>query len=174
MIRRIVTGHRDGKSVVVSDAPVGNTHDFVSVKGMQTTIAWKTHATPILPYDGSDPTAKITSVLPGPGGSALLIVIFPPDAVMMAADFDPAAAGAEYMAYLPGLAECFEPDSPGMHATPTVDYDIVLEGEIWLELDDGAEVKLSPHDVVIQNGTRHAWRNKSARPAKMAFVLIGA
>jgi quercetin dioxygenase-like cupin family protein len=55
-----------------------------------------------------------------------------------------------------------------------VDYAIVLEGDVWLELDDGEEIHLKPHDVVVQNGTRHAWRNKGATPAKMAFVLIGA
>ena len=46
--------------------------------------------------------------------------------------------------------------------------------EVWLELDDGKQVHLRPHDVVVQNGTRHAWRNKRDRPVKMAFVLIGA
>ena len=68
-----------------------------------------------------------------------------------------------------GLAE---PD--GMHTTPTVDYAIVLDGEIWLELDEGRSTLLRRHDVVIQNGTRHAWRNKSERAATVAFVLIGA
>jgi quercetin dioxygenase-like cupin family protein len=60
-----------------------------------------------------------------------------------------------------------------MHTTPTIDYGIVLEGEIWLELDDGHTVHLEKHDVFVQNATRHAWRNKSATPTKMAFVLIG-
>ncbi|MFF5968677.1 cupin domain-containing protein [Streptomyces collinus] len=61
-----------------------------------------------------------------------------------------------------------------MHATPTVDYGIVLQGEIVLELDDGHRTSLSAGDIVIQNGTRHAWRNRSDQPATMAFVLIGA
>jgi quercetin dioxygenase-like cupin family protein len=50
----------------------------------------------------------------------------------------------------------------------------VLDGEVWLELDDGKEVHLRAHDIVIQNGTRHAWRNKGTKSVKMAFVLIGA
>jgi hypothetical protein len=45
---------------------------------------------------------------------------------------------------------------------------------VWLELDDGKQIHLHRHDVVVQNGTRHAWRNKSEKPVKMAFVLIGA
>jgi len=60
-----------------------------------------------------------------------------------------------------------------MHTTPTVDYGIVLDGEIWLELDNET-VHLKRHDIVIQNGTRHAWRNKGTAPATLAFVLIGA
>ncbi|CAM5299683.1 hypothetical protein SPURM210S_04146 [Streptomyces purpurascens] len=71
-----------------------------------------------------------------------------------------------------GIAELIEPD--GMHATTTVDYGIVLTGEIVLELDDGHRTPLSAGDIVIQNGTRHAWRNRSGRAATMVFVLIGA
>ena len=103
-----------------------------------------------------------------------MMVTFPPDSVMMSSDFDPAAAGAEYMSRLPGLAERFEPESPGMHTTDTVDYGILTEGEISLELDDGKVVALKPGDVVVQNGTRHAWRNRGTRPATLIFVLIGA
>ena len=78
------------------------------------------------------------------------------------------------MEQVPDIASKFEPDNPGMHVTDTVDYAIVLEGEVWLELDDGAQHHLEAHDVVIQNGTRHAWRNKTNRPVKMVFVMIGA
>jgi mannose-6-phosphate isomerase-like protein (cupin superfamily) len=93
---------------------------------------------------------------------------------MMSDGFDQVAAGQEYMEHMPELAKTFELDNPGMHTTDTVDYGIVLEGEVWLELDDGKQVLLRQHDVVVQNGTRHAWRNKSEKPVKMAFVLIGA
>ena len=79
---------------------------------------------------------------------------------------------AENLAVSPGLAERFEPD--GKHQTPTVDYGIVLDGEIWMELDDGNETRLSQFDAFVQNGTRHAWRNKSDKPATIAVVLVGA
>ncbi len=174
MVRRIVTGHRAGKSVILSDGPVANTHDYAAIKGFRTTSVWATPGSPRLPHDEVDPATVASSVVPGPGGSSLLIVTFPPDTVMMVADFDGVAAAAEYLRYLPGLAESFEPANPGMHTTATIDYDIVLDGEIWLELDDCAEVRLSRHDVAVQNGTRHAWRNKSDKPATLAFVLIGA
>ena len=101
-------------------------------------------------------------------------VVFPPDSVMQRPEFDPMAAGAEYMEHLPNLADKFEVDAPGMHKTDTVDYAIVLDGEVWLELDDGKATRLGKHDVVVQNGTRHAWRNRSDKPVTMLFVLTGA
>jgi len=102
------------------------------------------------------------------------MVTFPPDSVMADPTFDGFAAGREHAEQSPGLVDFFEPDAPGMHTTPTIDYGIVLEGEIWLELDDGETVHLKKHDVIVQNATRHAWRNKSATSTKMAFVLIGS
>ncbi|RYF63003.1 MAG: cupin domain-containing protein, partial [Comamonadaceae bacterium] len=62
----------------------------------------------------------------------------------------------------------------GMHTTDSIDYDIVLEGEITLELDDGQQVQLRKHEVAVQHGNRHAWRNLSDQPATMLFVLLGA
>jgi mannose-6-phosphate isomerase-like protein (cupin superfamily) len=61
-----------------------------------------------------------------------------------------------------------------MHTTHTVDYGVVISGEMHLELDDGKQVHLRPGDCVVQNGTRHAWRNLSGREAVMAFVAVGA
>src|SRR3546814_2690014 len=74
--------------------------------------------------------------------------------------FDPVEADREQLEHLPGLAELFEADCPGMHRTQSIDYDIVVEGRIWLELDDGTEVELHAGDVAVQQGNRHAWRNK--------------
>ncbi|WP_199241058.1 cupin domain-containing protein [Naasia lichenicola] len=112
-------------------------------------------------------------LVPAPGETSLVIVTFPPDSVFMSADFDGPAAGAEQFDFAPDFAASFEPDAPGKHQTETIDYDIVLDGEIWLELDDET-AHLRTGDVVIQTGTRHAWRNNGDRPATMCFVLIGA
>lgn len=171
-IRRVVTGHSAGKATFASDGPTPRSRDFRSIPGMSSTLVWSTPATPAVPHDGTDAVSQKTSYLPQPGETRAMIVTFPPDSVMMSVD--PAAAGQEYMEELPDLASKFEMDSPGMHTTDTVDYGIVLEGEVWLELDDGRQVHLKAHDIVVQNGTRHAWRNKSDKPVKMAFVLIGA
>jgi mannose-6-phosphate isomerase-like protein (cupin superfamily) len=61
-----------------------------------------------------------------------------------------------------------------MHRSATLDYDIVLEGHVGLELDDGVEVTLGPGDVVVQNGTRHRWHNRGDTVARFMSVTIGA
>jgi mannose-6-phosphate isomerase-like protein (cupin superfamily) len=73
-----------------------------------------------------------------------------------------------------GLAPHADPEHPGFHRTPTIDYDIVLDGTMGLELDDGVEVRLEPGDVVVQNGTRHRWHNRGNTIARMLAVTVGA
>jgi quercetin dioxygenase-like cupin family protein len=87
---------------------------------------------------------------------------------------DMEGALAEIDAKLPGMLSHVEPDSGGIHTTDTVDFDYILSGDVWMELDDGVEVHLSAGDTVIQNGTRHAWRNKGSEPCRMLCALIGA
>ncbi|CAD6559384.1 hypothetical protein LMG27952_06843 [Paraburkholderia hiiakae] len=175
MVRRIVTGEKDGKSVFLSDGQAEMRHAYAAVPGFETTQVWATlQGVASLPPAGGDPVVSLDSVIPDPHGTRFMIVQFPPDSVITTPDFDPAAAGAEYAANLPGLAECFEPDGSGFHRTTSVDYDIILAGELTLELDDGQIRHLKAGDIVIQNGTRHAWRNSSGQPAVMAAILIGA
>lgn len=75
---------------------------------------------------------------------------------------------------LPGMIDVLELDHPGMHTTETVDFDVIVSGEVYLELDDGAEVLLKAGDCVIQNGTRHAWHNRSSEKCVVAVTLVGA
>jgi len=84
------------------------------------------------------------------------------------------AALPELQQKLPGLIEVLEEGSAGMHTTQTVDFDVILSGEIWLELDDGKEVLLKAGDCVVQNGTRHAWHNRSDEPCTFAVTLLAA
>ena len=172
-IHRVVTGHgQDGCSLIAMQSAPPRTDVFKHIPGMVSRLVWATAPVPGLPFSGTDPTPGVTSFVPGPGETRFIVVTFPPDAVFGAPDFDFEAAVQENLAVSPGLAERFEPD--GMHTTPTVDYGIVLDGEIWLELDEGRSTLLRQHDAIVQNGTRHAWRNKSDRAATVAFVLIGA
>lgn len=168
ILRRIVTGHdASSKSVFLSDGPAPRSKAFEHTPGFVSNPIWTTR-----PGAGeTDPTPAATTLHAAPGGSVMLIVTFPPDSVMQSLDM--AQAWPEHLTELPGIAERFEPESPGMHRTDTTDYAIVLAGEIWLELDDGAEKRLTVHDVVVQQATRHAWRNKSDAPATLAFCMIG-
>ena len=173
-MRRIVTAiNPGGKAVIQSDNMLQQV--FQSRPGFDLKSLWSTDEVPKIGVgEVVDPVPALKSLHPPAGGTRLLVFTLPPDASMLAPDFDPVAFGAEFAQNAPGFIETFEPDAPGMHTTDTVDYGVLLDGEIWLELDDQREVKLSPFDVVIQNGTRHAWRNKSTREATLLFVLVGA
>ncbi|MCW3000724.1 MAG: cupin [Conexibacter sp.] len=171
-LRRIVTGvDAAGASTLVHDGPAPRNHDMVHTPGMASTIVWATEAPPTAGAD--DPTPALSSVIPGPNATVLLVVDFPPESVMMSEDFDPEASFREQSAASPGLLECFEPDHPGFHTTPTVDYVILLDGELHLELDNGEETLVRAGDIVVQNATRHAWHNRTASPARFAVVLVG-
>ena len=174
-IRRVVTASgADGKSTVVLDDVAPRSVRLTSVPGYDAALVWSTVRDDGVAAgrDVADLTGQ-TGFVPESGGTRLMIATFPPDSVMMCADIDLAAFGAEFAQLLPGLAETFEAAHPGMHRTNSIDYDVVLEGEIVLELDDGKEVLLRKHDVVIQHANRHAWRNKSEQPVTMLFVLRG-
>lgn len=173
-IRRVTVGRdAQGRSAVLEDCDAARAAEYTSLPGFASTLLWATDRTPSVDV-ATDITGDTQSFVPTPGGTRLLMVTFPPDSAMARSDFDPVAFGAECLREAPGLAETFEVDHPGMHTTDTIDYDIVLEGEITLELDDGREVLLRRHDVAVQHGTRHAWRNRSDRPATLLFVLLGA
>ncbi|RYF71877.1 MAG: cupin, partial [Comamonadaceae bacterium] len=152
-IRRVVAGTGpDGKAKLLSDGVAARRAEFTTVPGFVASLLWATPAGAGVGRSSAaeDRTAQVGYV-PAVGESRLMIVTFPPDAVMMRADFDGAAFGAEFAQLVPGLAETFEPESPGMHTTDSIDYDIVLEGEITLELDDGQQVQLRKHEVAVQH-----------------------
>lgn len=171
-IRCVVTGRdSSGKSIVAKDSavePITLTH----IPGLDFHRLWGADAIPTLPSDGTPP--PFPRYFPPAGGFRFGFFTVPPETKSLQ---DPAtllAALAEFQSKLPGLAEVLEPMSPGMHTTDTVDFDVVLSGEVVLELDAGAEVLLKAGDCVIQNGTRHAWHNRSASPCVIAVTLVGA
>jgi mannose-6-phosphate isomerase-like protein (cupin superfamily) len=170
--RRIVTGNVNGKSVVQSDERM-QAYEFKSVPNYEHTLIWVNAATPDLSKEQRFDRYP-DSVVPGPGGTSLHFVTFPPSSVFADPSFDGEAARQEALIRLRGLADHFEKEDPGMHKTNTVDYAIVFDGEMWLELDDAKTIHLKKGDVVVQNGTRHAWRNKSNTPVTMLFLLSGA
>jgi mannose-6-phosphate isomerase-like protein (cupin superfamily) len=170
--RRIVTENVNGKSVVQGDEPLP-AYEFKTVPGYEHTLVWVNPETPDLSKEQRFDKYP-ESVVPGPGGTSLHFVTFPPGSVFADPSFDGEAAQKESLVRLPGLADHFEKEDPAMHKTNTVDYAVVYEGDIWMELDDGEIRHLNRGDVVVQNGTRHAWRNKGAKPVTMLFFLNGA
>ena len=170
--RRIVTGNVNGKSVVQSDEQL-QPYEFKSVPNYEHTLVWVNPTTPDLREEQRFDRYP-DSVVPGPGGTSLHFVTFPPGSVFGDPSFDGEAARSEALIRLRGLADHFEKEDPAMHKTNTVDYAVVYEGEIWLELDDAKTIHLKRGDVVVQNGTRHAWRNKGTTAVTMLFFLNGA
>ena len=171
-IRRVVTGHDDtGKAIVASDEVVEPvTLDLLP--GFEFFRLWGADAAPTFPDAGS--AAAQPTYFPPVGGFRFGLFTVPPESVVAPDDVDVPAALAAMEEALPGMAEHMEPDAPGMHTTATIDYEFVISGSVFLELDDGTEVELGPGDTVVQNGTRHAWRNRGTEPCRMVVVLIGA
>src|SRR5580704_10662129 len=170
--RRIVTGNANGKSVVQSDEHM-RAYEFKTVPGYEHTLIWINAATPDLGNEQRFDRYP-DSVVPGPGGTSLHFVTFPPGSVFADPSFDGEAARSEALIRLRGLADHFEKEDPAMHKTNTVDYSVVYDGEIWMELDDAETLHLKRGDVVVQNGTRPAWRNKGTTAVTMLFIINGA
>ena len=144
-IRRVITGH-DGKNVakVIRERPAANTK--TPREGVASTLMWCTDAMPAdiaAGENAEDMGARILGTAPPENGSRFIV-----------------------MEFAPGIAS-------EMHRTETIDYIVVLEGEIDMDMDDST-VKLRAGDVMVQRGTNHAWVNRSTAPARLAIVLLDA
>ncbi len=144
-IRRVVTGHDDNNAAkVIIDAPATNHKGGAS--GAQSTLIWITEGAPAeMPVGETveDLGARILGTPPPANGTRFAVITFPPG-------------------------------NPGrMHRTETIDYVIVMQGELDMEMDDST-VKLKAGDVMVQRGTNHAWVNRGKEVARAAFVLIDA
>jgi mannose-6-phosphate isomerase-like protein (cupin superfamily) len=173
-IRRVVTGHdADGRAIVVSDgfAPA---HSNPLRPGQIANDIWKTSAMPVpIPRDEPDPVAGPRQLQPVANGTVFRISEIPPETSESLRDVTPEKAREMFGKMGSADAATFGRGGrhPLMHRTKTVDYAVVLDGEIYLILDNG-EVKLSVGDVVIQRGTSHAWSNRSGKMVRMLYVLI--
>jgi mannose-6-phosphate isomerase-like protein (cupin superfamily) len=171
-VRRVVTGQTaDGTSVFASDE-VMSPITLSLLPGSEFHRLWGSDETVRLPVDGADRTPP--QYFPPAEGMRFGFFSLAPDSVGLPPDLDVAAALAEMGQKLPGMTDVMERDDPGMHRTDTVDFLYVVSGEVVLELDDGAERRLQAGDCVIQNGTRHAWRNRSEEHCVILVVLVGA
>lgn len=172
-IHRVVTGHDDnGKALVISDGPLPTVREIAAVNGTVFHEVWTTAGSPVRVDNGADPTVGVPALPPPESGTHALFVDFPPETPELLAHC--AENASEAFAQLGDRsASTVNPVSPHplMHRTETVDYAVVIEGQITLVLDD-SEVLLKPGSVVVQRGTNHAWANRSSRPCRMFFVLL--
>lgn len=171
-VRRVVTGHTpDGKATVASDTDVDAiTLDLLP--GTEFHRLWGADEAPTFPDEGAPRPSP--TYFPPVGGFRFGLFTVGPDSIALREDFDIQLTLKELGQKLPGLASYLEPDNPGMHTTNTIDFEYVISGEVWLELDDGKEVHLRAGDTVVQNGTRHAWRNKRSEPCHLVVCIVGA
>lgn len=171
-IHRVVTGHApDGKAVVSIDGPLPSVVEMAAVPGMIFHEVWATLATPAPVDSGADPTVGPVMHQPPANGTRVRFVDLPPDASYLA---EAPSRMKDLFAEVndtAGLTVKADSPHPMMHRSEAVDYGIVIEGEIFLVLDD-SEVLLKPGSVVVQRGTNHAWANRSGRPCRMLFVQI--
>jgi hypothetical protein len=173
--RVVVTGHdAEGHSMIVSDAPSPHIMPIMDQPNFAVTDFWRTYTTPADNSESTtrDPCGLPIQVAPPAGGSVFRVVQFPPDK-----DW---AAKAAAMGGSVAIDETAKSASKGgevrhahMHRTRSIDYAIVLSGEIWAVMDIG-ETKLVAGDMFVQRGTNHAWANRSDTPCVIAFVLIDA
>jgi mannose-6-phosphate isomerase-like protein (cupin superfamily) len=171
-IRRVVTGHDGaGKAVFASDEMVDGIHPSL-MPSSEFHRLWGADETPRFPDDGSP--RPNPDYFPPVGGFRFGTFTLPPAGTSMPEGTDIGAALAEMEVLLPGMLSHLEPDNPGMHTTATIDFEVVLSGQVVLELDDGAEVTLEAGDTVVQNGTRHRWHNRGEVPVHIAVFLVGA
>ena len=167
-MKRVVTGiNAEGKSYFVHDGPTPGRVDLGRALDQE---IWVDDPERPDPTAATDPAEAASFDLEPPiGGSTLRIFTFRPAGHVP--DQSPEDLARELARFDTG--DAMEPENPGMHTTATIDYGIVLAGEIDLELDSG-EVHLTAGDVVVQRATRHAWRNRGTEPCTMAFVVISS
>ena len=162
-IRRVATGHDErGRAVFASDDVV-EPLTIAAMPGAEFHRLWGGDVTPTFPDDGSPPEQPM--FFPPVGGYRFAFFSVPPAGIEPPGDLDPADAAAAVDAVLPGMTSHMEADEPGMHTTDTIDFEVVISGEVVLELDDGAEKTL--------RGWRHRRAERDPTPLVEPGVRAG-
>jgi len=169
-IRRVVTGHdQEGKSMFLIDGLAPNVMEMASMPGLALTDLWETKGAPADNRGNEDAAARKVRLEPPAKGTILRIVEFPPDSHWR--------SNADAREAFDSIGAGHAPDrhsaDPMMHKTATVDYIIVLKGEIWAIMETG-ETLLKPGDILVQRGTNHSWSVRTNNPCMIAAVLVSA
>lgn len=167
--RRVVTGHDDrGRAVIVEDGPPARVFDNLGEKGLVFYEVWNTRETPArIDRAGGEPAEERLTLAPPRNGTRIRVLDIPVD--------DPANSDLDAVFENIGGKDAHVGAQHGNHAsfhrTQSIDYGIVLDGEITLMVDDG-ETTLYPGDICVQRGTNHGWINRGVKPCRIAFILI--
>ena len=168
-VRRVVTTvDKDGKAVVLLDDV--NQHAKVRPHGTVTRLLWVADETPVDMHGPADRAAREIGIAPPNGGSVFRIVDFPPTSKEVEAlppDYQHKIIGDH------SPKRGLPPRHPFMHRTRSIDYAVIMSGEIDMLLDE-TEVHFKAGDVLVQQGTNHAWVNRGSEPCRIAFILIDA
>ena len=172
-IRRIVTGHdANQRSIIVSDQASPHVMAIHGIPTHGVTDLWSTRTTPADPQ-AADACGLPIQLAPPAKGSVFRVVEFPPDRDWLGRVDTRAAFASLGDSASKALSGAAREPHPFMHKTVSVDYALVMSGEIWAVLDE-QETLMQAGDVLIQRGTNHAWSNRSDQPCLVAFVLIDA
>src|SRR6185295_8701877 len=175
--KRALTGRNEaGKSVFKSFDVTTTVAEIDSNPGLTFYQVCRTEGVPGLTGLEPDPMMNGTKGFPGPGGTIFRLISYPPkrpEGYKPPPGVTFESGVKELSDKLPGMGDHFEKGGGGMHTTDTIDYGVVVRGEMTLELDDGQKVHLRQGDCIVQNGTRHRWRNPLSEPCLMAFVSVG-
>lgn len=171
-VRRVITGvNAQGRSIVVRDEISPFRHSMPGIPDYGGTDIWRTARTPADNQSQEEPCFLPLAISPEPGGSVFRIVQFPPDELYLDGFDRESAFGA--MADGHGATETADVRNPTMHQTHSVDYAVVIRGEVYALLDED-EVLLKAGDTLVQRGTLHGWSNRTSELCIVAFVLIDA
>ncbi len=175
--KRALTGRNEsGKSVFKSFDVTPKVVEIDSNPGLTFYELYMTEGVPQLTGLEADPMLQGTKAFPGPGGTMFRLISYPPrrpEGYKPPPGVTFESGLKELSDKVPGMGDVFDRSAPGMHTSDTIDYGIVVRGEMTLELDDGRMVHLRQGDCIVQNGTRHRWRNPLPEPCLMAFISIG-
>lgn len=169
-IRRVVTGHdAQGRSAILFDGAAPCVKQMDSMPGLALTDLWESLDAPADNSGSSDAVDRPVRLAPPVRGSLFRIVEFPPDSAWKGK----VDADAAFRSIGAASARDHDSSDPLRHKTATIDYIVVIKGEIYAIVDTG-EVLLKPGDVFIQRGTMHSWSVRGNEPCLIAVVLIGS
>ena len=169
-VRRVVTGHdAEGKSIFISDGEARNIKEMASMPGLALTDLWETKGAPASNAGDADAADRPVHLEPPKNGTILRVVEFPPDS-----QWRQGADGLDaFKSIGAGHTRDRASSDPMMHRTSSVDYAIVLKGEIHAVMERGEKL-LRAGDILVQRGTNHSWSVRGNEPCIVAFVLVNA